>query len=654
MRYAFVHRNEEKLPFESNSSGVSSVILHDTGIVFTMNVLLLATAFLALVAPPKAPVKVHIDAKNGDVITGESTFKVTVDSTNLVTQVEFYVNDDLRDKATSTPYRFTIDTLNEPEGPAKLRFKAYTSEGETGEATVNVKFYNAMDKGGDFHVQEGRKALQDGKYEKAVTEGRLALKIDSKLNDARLIVARGYLRLNVMDKAQKFAEDAVAADPKSEAALDMLAVINLKRGFTTFDRGAGDKNETLKTIGDAIKSAVENRQKALEARVDAVGTLSDTNLIAYVDAALRAGRYGLAITTLKPAVDKDNRRADLADRLAYAQIREGRYADAYQTLQTQKKYGTQDVYGQATTAVLLAEGGNAQASDDAIKDAILSDADNPIVTTAQAYIALKFVRTRVSNATTLSVNYDDLKGKDNPKAVEARNTLEQILKQLAKDSGQKTEVNYYLCALNNKLENYDTARKYFEQAVLTEPTNYDAYIEQGNKSFSISLRGTHEKDDLTFMYENARTMFNAALVARPSSAAALTGLSLVAIFEGKPDEAIKWGLAAVSAEPTYAAGNIALAAAYTLGASRLTSAAYNMRQQGNKLNTNAERQANELKTREIEVTAGKYTRQAREALNAATKIDKKIEGSQLTAPEPAWRYFNAGGRVPVLPMPTGS
>lgn len=619
-----------------------------------MNVLLYASAFLALVAPAKAPVKVHADVKNGDVITGEATFKVTVEASNLVTQVEFYVNDDLRDKATATPYRFTIDSLNETEGPAKLRFKAYTSEGETGETTVNVKFYDGLDKGAGFHLQEGAKALQDGNYEKAVTEGRIALKVDSKLNQARLIVARGYLRMNVMDKAQKFAEDAVSSEPKNANALDILSVINLKRAFTTFDRGTGDKNDTLKTIGDALKSAVESRQKVLNERVDAMPAPTAETIVSYADAALRAGRYGLAITNLKPFFDRDNRRTDLANRLAFAYIRQGRYSEAYDTLQLLKKYGTPDVYTQATTAVLLAESGQVQASDDAIKEAILSDADNPIVTTSQAYIALKFVRSRTATLLSLGLNYDDLRGKDSAKGAEARTTLEQILRELSKDSSQKTEVNFYECALNNKLENYDTARQYFEQAVLTEPTNYDAYIEQGNKSFQISLRLGKDaaKADLDFLYENARTMFQAALEARPSSAAALTGMSLVETFEGKPEAAIKWALAATAAEPNYAASYVALCAAYTLGGVSLTDQAYHARQNGLKLPTNAERQDNELKAREIEKTAGKYSREARAAQDTAEKLDSKIAGAELSSRVAAWRYFNAGGRVPVLPMPT--
>lgn len=619
-----------------------------------MNVLLLVTAYLALVSPAKAPVKVHVDVKNGDTITGEATFKVTVESTNLVTQVEFYVNDDLRDKATSTPYTFAVDTLNEPEGPAKLKFKAYTSEGETGDATVSVTFYNALDKGGPYHVQQALLAVQDGKWDKAVTEGRIALKIDPKLNDARLIVARGYLRMNVIDKAQKFAEDAVADDPSNLQALDILAVVNLTKAFTTYDRGSGDRNETLKTIGDALKSAVDSRKRSLDMIVDAMPAPTAATLIPYCDAALRAGRYGLVLSTLRPAFDADNRRTDVANRLAFAEIREGRFAEAFDTLTTLKKYGTPDVYTQATLAVLYAEGGDPQKSDDAIKDAILSDADNPIVSMAQAYIALKFIRSHVGNLTTMSLNYDDLRGKDSPKGLESRNTLEQILRELSRDQAQRAEVNYYLCALSNKLENYDDGRKYFERAVLSEPTDYDAYIEQGNKSIQISMRGKRDKDELTFLYENARTMFTAAIQARASSPAALTGLSLVETFEGKPEEAIKWANAAVNAQPTYAAGHVALCAAYSLGNLTLTDQAYHMREQGNHLTSNVERQENELKARQIEATAGRYTRQARDELVAAAKLDKKIEGDQFTKPTTAWRYFNAGGRVPVLPPPAAA
>ena len=63
--------------------------------------------------PKKAPPKVQkpkqpkavltVNAKEGETLTGERTFRVTVQSSAPVTQVEFYVGEDLRDSDTSTP-----------------------------------------------------------------------------------------------------------------------------------------------------------------------------------------------------------------------------------------------------------------------------------------------------------------------------------------------------------------------------------------------------------------------------------------------------------------------------------------------------------------------------------------------------------------------
>ena len=49
-----------------------------------MKALLLASAFLALLAPQKGAVTVNVNAKNGEVVTGERRFRVTVASNNPV------------------------------------------------------------------------------------------------------------------------------------------------------------------------------------------------------------------------------------------------------------------------------------------------------------------------------------------------------------------------------------------------------------------------------------------------------------------------------------------------------------------------------------------------------------------------------------------
>jgi tetratricopeptide (TPR) repeat protein len=146
-------------------------------------------------------------------------------------------------------------------------------------------------------------------------------------------------------------------------------------------------------------------------------------------------------------------------------------------------------------------------------------------------------------------------------------------------------------------------------------------------------------------------MFTAALAGGPSSASALTGLSLVSTFEEKPDEAIKWGIAAVGANSRFAAGYVALYSAYTLAGDRLAAIANQNRELNRKIESNAERQDNEMKTKTIESQSAADYRLAAEALGKAQKLDPKILGNELTKVRYAWRYFNVGGRVPVLPMP---
>jgi len=80
-----------------------------------MSAFLSAYALLVL-AHTHAPVTLNVDLPNGATISGETTIKVTVVADNPVTQVEFYVGTDLRDNATATPYRFTLDSLGETDG----------------------------------------------------------------------------------------------------------------------------------------------------------------------------------------------------------------------------------------------------------------------------------------------------------------------------------------------------------------------------------------------------------------------------------------------------------------------------------------------------------------------------------------------------------
>jgi len=612
---------------------------------------LLASAILALLTPQKGAVQVNVNAKNGETITGERTFWVTVNAKNAVTGVEFYYGNDLRDKDTSTPYQFTIDSLAENDGDAKLRFKAFTTEGESGEVAITVHIDNGTSKGLDFHLNHGMEALQDGKYADAATSGRIALKIDPKSGPAKLLVARAYLGLGTLDKAQKYAEDAVEASPNDQGAADILSAIKLRQAFRTMSTGS-DRTEALAAITEAMTSAVQTRRKFVDRMFDAMTAPTGDDVVAYADAGITDGRYNVVLPLLQSAFQKDNRRSDVGNRLAFVYMRLGRNAEALQTLLSVKKNGAPDANTFAQLAVVYADLGSADESDAALKDALLSDGEAPAVLSAQAYLALKYVRHKLVSTTTLLLNYDDIGGNDTQAKANSKAALRDALSQMEKGHGESSITNYYQSALYNKLEEFQKGEDYFESAVLADPLNVDAYVEQGNRSLGTALNGKPTKEELDSRLGAARAYYNAALAAQDNSAAALAGLCVAATLEGKPDEAIRWGEAAVKAQPSYAAGFVALGTAYNLGSSAARTSADKLRQTNQTAGlSNAERQANELKTRQLEAQASTYARNARDAGNSAAKLDKRVEGYELTKPYAAWRYLYAGGRLPVLPQP---
>lgn len=548
-----------------------------------MRAFLAVTALLASVSA-WAAVDIKVNAQPGETLVGEKSFRVTVEAKSSVTSVEFYVGDDLRDSDTSTPYEFRFDSLMENDGALTIKFKAYTSDGESGEKVIKLNVGNGVDKGAAFHVEAGLAALQDSKWDAAITSGRIALKADPNSNAARIVMARANFGKGILDAAQKFAEDALAADANSLEAADLLSAINLRRAFNTVSRST-DRNEALNVIKSALKNAVQARRKVLDAAVDKFGPVTDANRVAYADAAIRAGRFSAAISATQSAFSKDPKRLDLATRLAFAQLRSGRAGEAYQTLASYQKLGALDAYGYALLGVILIDRNEDKASDDAMREAVLSESDNVGVLTAQAFIALKRSRTTVLSA---------------------------IAGNLGRDQGQRAEVNYFLSALANRRNAFQESRAYFERAVMAEPAFADVYIEQANESISLAIGKNVEAKEASFQYDSARAFYEAALEARPSSDP-LVGLTIISLFQNKPADALRYAQAAVTAAPTSASAQYALAGA--LAANRRSADAI---------------QAN--------VKAGKLDQ-------------RSLEGRSLPDATALWRYFTGSGRPIVLTAP---
>ncbi len=581
------------------SSGFPDVILVAwalalyNGIQF-MSASLFAFAVLGLARPS---IDVTVDSKPGQIVSGIHEFHVRLGETKgIVTQVEFYVNHDLRDTVSSIPYNFNLDTIGEDEGALNIEFRAYSTEGETGKINLNVTIDNQIGMGPEFHNRRARDLLTDSKWDDAILESRLALKAKPGFNPARVSMARAYQGKKSYDRAQKYAEDAVAATPDDREALLLLSSIDIDRAFATFSRGS-DQVSTQESIRKAFKSSIEIARKIQDQDLDKVALTAD-NVLLYADMAIRAGRYTRAFTALNPAAEKDFSNADVVNRLVYCLLREGRFDEADVALHRLKKAGKYNAYSSALEALLNSAFGDDAGAEASMAQALAKDSDDLGVTTARTFLALK-------------------RGK--------RDVMAQLVDQMNQKFSHRNEVKVFLSSLLEQLGRMDEARDCFIEALKADPTNTDAYVQEANLALQIGFYSQLEASSRDMQVDSAGIMFGSALESRPESPEALTGLAVVALVRGNNDDGIKFAKAATESSKSYAAGYLVLSAAYKVDI--LTKP------------EDVGRRALRLK-------------QAQEAALAAGKIDKRhLEGGTMPTIEAAWRYFAVAGRTPLLTPP---
>lgn len=587
---------------------------------------LIPSLAILLAAASFAKVEIKTDLKDGQTISGEITTRVVVQSNNLVTSVEFYINDDLRLSDDSTPYEFRIDTIAEAEGPLKLKISAYTSEGESASKTFTLKVDNGIGKGADKLVEEGYEFLRDGKIDEAINAGRVALKAKAKFIPARLLLAKANFQKGIYDLAQKFTEEILAEQPNNVEALDLNAAIALERAFNTMNRG--DRNQTVETIKTALKQAASSRAKVYDARLEALGQPTDANLLRVTDVMLQAGRFNRVVSLLQPKFQSDPTNASIANRYIFALLRTGKLNEANLALGVYLRRGKPDAAGHALAAVILQALGKNQEALDAEKLAITNDASDLTVRSGQVLLSLSRGNMQV---------------------------MGQLVKDLVKDESSRFEVLLYQSSVFNAAGDFERARQAFEEAVLAEPTSYDAYVLRANQLVGYSINPNSSKEDVAFQRNLAKAYLEAALDARPESFEALTGLSILALFDNKTAEAIKLAEAATLAGPQYAGGYYVAALAANIEANNARVAAGEARQRASTARANRllaeaeqlERQATqwERRSRELSVNSEKYLKAAKQSDAAG------LEGRGLPSAFDAWRYFATRGRTPLLIQP---
>ncbi len=572
--------------------------------------------------------KVELSVMVGDkvasdqlTVAGTIRFIVKVSAKDAINSVEFYVGDDIRDTDGSTPYEFTVDTLGEAEGALKITFIAYTSEGDQGKKILTLNVDNGGSKGAEWNVAQGNDCLSISKWDEAIRFGRVALKVNANFNPARLLMARANMGKGAFDQAQKYAEDAVSSDPKYYEAVDFLSSIHLQRAFVTFNRGE-KREETMATIRQALKGAVVNRRIVLDNSLDKLGAPTDANRLVVADMAIKAGRYSVAISALSEAFKKDTANSAFANRITYAQLRSGRLDDAAVTMQEHQRSNGLDGFGYSLLAIIQTFRGDDVAADEAMKEAILSEPDSLGIQTSQAFIALKRGRMDVMGI---------------------------LINRLAKDQGQRTEVNFYLSTLNNSAQRYAESARAFERAVLAEPTNYDMYVQRGNEALAIVAGGRVRDEERKYQVEVARTFYDTALIAKPESAEALSAIAIIDILVGKNIEAASYAKAATQAAPGYAPGQFVKAMVDSVMESDFKSRAEAIRKNapGGNMTDDDRKRLQQLNT-----DSNSYGKSSIEAMNLAMKLDKtNLSGRKIPTSQEAFTYFIRHNRLPLLVLP---
>jgi len=496
---------------------------------FFLSLCVAAAAVTAL-----AKIDIVSSIKSGDKIAGKVEVKVTVTADSTVNSVEFYVNDELRHTDTSTPYQYTLDTLPEKEGALKLTVGAYTSAGESKKLELALIVDNGVSLGAKYHVDNAIKFLQVSKWDEALQAARVALKADENSADAKVAMARAYMGKEEFDKAQQWAEDAMITAPSVQVH-ELLAVINADRAFTIISR-SGERGDALKNIVQAMKAAVVQKKASVDLQIKEAGPITDANRLQVVDLLLQKHDYSAARRHLLERFNEGSPDLKIGNRLIYATFRSGRIDEAFRLVELMRKKEVMDSTTYALDAALRAYYRHWDLAEAAIKDGGFDDANNPALISAAAYVALM----------------------QGDKAA-AGSQVRRMLDKSVNDSAAL----YFMQTLMFFTGQYSEARNYFHKTIVKDPLTFESFIERGYEALAIVQNPPEgfEKDK-PIVLEQALSFFELAAEVKPDAAAALNGIALAKLYQGKSAEALAMAKAAVAAGPEFPWAHYTLAAAF--------------------------------------------------------------------------------------------
>lgn len=478
-----------------------------------MKLWILAVATLFLISRP-GEIKINPNVKEGDAIAGTFTVVVTCQADKTITQVEFYLDDNLINSDSSTPYECKIDTLAEKEGEHVIAVAAYSTDGSSKTAKVKIKIDNKLDLGAKHHTELGEAALREKKYDEAIAAGRVALKAEAKYVPALIVLGRAYIGLSVFDEAQKYIEDATDKEPDNRFAWDMLSQLHVRKALE-IRANPGDASKAETDEKNAFMAAVDATRKSLELQLKSLGKPTAEN---------RAQRYGLLLLlgdlsgardAYKEVVEAELDNADAVNKLMYVHVRRGELAEAQKLFDRLSRKGTADSTSYAIAATLASLTGDDTKADERIQQAIKLDRTNVVVKLAQAFVTVD--RNKLSSVRALAGD-------------------------LATSDFVDPEVQYYLGRIDYELREFEGSRAAYENALLQNPMMPEVYVSRGLELLKQAQgKSGAEKDRPIRLAQN---FFDIALKCKAELPDALLGKGLALAMTGKKADAHKLATAA--------------------------------------------------------------------------------------------------------------
>jgi len=459
-------------------------------------------------------IKIKSNVKEGDVLGGAYTLVVTCDAASTVTQVEFYLDDNLVNSDSSTPYEFKLDTLTEPEGDHVLTIAAYTTDGSSKTEKVKFKIDNKIALGAKAHTERAEEALRDQKFDDALFAGRVALKADPKYVPAMIVLGRAYLGKGVYDEAQKYLDDATEAQPTNYYAWDMLAQLQVRKAINVRVTGA-DLAKAAEDEKIAYMAAIDAHRKSLDIQLNNLGNPTAANRAQRLDLMQRMGHLSEARAEVKVANGNELNNVQMLNTGMYLDLRRSSLADAQKTYSDITKKGLADGITYALGACLASLQGDDANADVRIQQAIKMDRSSLLIKLAQAFVTVD----RGKNAAARALAGD-----------------------LASSDYVDPQVFYYLARIYYELGEYEQSRSAYENALIQDPMIAEIYVSRGLEALRESTRATGDAQKR--LRGIADNYFEIALKAKPESPDALIGKGLVSAYSGDKSGALKYGAAA--------------------------------------------------------------------------------------------------------------